>query len=729
MTNHLTHTAWRVRVLLWTSSICFATSANAAPFLQAIFPLSCEPGKTVTVSLAGKQLEKANALVFSIPEVTAARDDAGRLMVSVAAGTPPQDCDVWCVADGELSNPRRFVVSTLLRVAETGKNHSTDTALAIPFPGAVDGRLEAAARLDWFQFEATGGQSVTLSCRSRSLDGSTQPVVVLFSPTGREIAHSTGRQQEPLLSRKLAETGTYQVRVSDRAYRTATDSFYRLELLAGPQIIAAWPDLIQRMAAPKPSLSLYGHELPNDSERSFRIAGSRSHLQRLVRDVPLPVDSLRPAWQTTTEPFSTFIPLRLAASVNAVAGSPRVRLVDQVVTSEDESATRPSTGLQPLPLPALLNGRFNIRNDVDRYAFHAKKGDTFHIDIYGARLGHLMDLDAVIMDETGKTLVTFPDAPAAKNLPAILTQPSLDVAGTWKAPSDGTFHLVLRDLYGSTLFGVDRTYVLSLRRTQPSFTVVITPPDAKTPMGYSIPKNGRTALRVSLLRRDEFNDAVRLRLSQSNQKAGLTLDETWIGPGESSTLAMLSVGPGFDIASPVNFLEFEAATESDDPLVKQARAISLLRTATAEGRFMNRLPVSISTELPMTVALSLANPQVKAGGTLTLTLRHTLKAGSLKAAAKIEFPTLPTGTKPPTAELQSTAESTSIGIVIPDKLSPGKYSLAALVAATVVSDPVEPQPVAKAKTAPPEQTLRVWSNSVSFRVIPKAKSDSAAPGK
>jgi hypothetical protein len=60
---------------------------------------------------------------------------------------------------------------------------------------------------------------------------------------------------------------------------------------------------------------------------------------------------------------------------------------------------------------------------------------------------------------------------------------------------------------------------------------------------------------------------------------------------------------------------------------------------------------------------------------------------------------------------------------IPDKLPAGRYSLVALVKATVISEPDEAQ--SKAKTVPKEQALRVWSNAVSFRVIPKP----AAPGK
>jgi hypothetical protein len=727
VTTHHSRSIQFFTALLWASCLSFSASANAAPLLESLFPFSCEPGQKITVSLTGKQIENTTALIFSIPEVTASLDDKRKLVVAVASGTPPQDCDVWCIVDGEVSNPRRFVISSATNVAEEGKNDSSNAAQTIPFPGAVDGRLEAVAKFDWFQFEATEDQSITLSCRSQSLDGSVQPVVTLFDPDGQEIAHSTGRRREPLLHYKLNSSGTYRVRVSDRAYRSVPDSFYRLELFAEPPTVAAWPDLFQHSSSSKHKLSFYRHTTSDDGQSSFRVDSNRTFMEKLSVATTFPTAELRPAWQSTIESYETFVPAHSNSTVNAMPGSPRIRFTDHQVGYEKEDSTESAANSQPLPAQSLINGRFNSRNDADWYSFEAKKGESFAIDVYGDRLGHLMDIDAVVMDAAGKTLVTFPDMPVPKNPPPVVTPASLDVSATWKTPADGTFHLVLRDLYGSTLYGVDRTYALSLRPLQPSYDVVITPPDDKTPMGYSIPRSGRTGLRVSLLRRDGFAGAVRLNLSKSNENAGLTLDETWIGPGQSSVVAILTSDPEQDAVSPARFLELEATTESPPSQIKNARAVTLLRAGATEGRFLHRLPVSISQELPLNVDLSIVKPEVQSGGKLALSLTHRLDTGKLKADAKIEFPILPAGMKPSSAVLKGGTDNTPIELQIPDKLPPGRYSLAVIVKATVVFAPDAAQ--AKAKPAPKEQTLQVWSNSVSFNVIPKAKPDSAAPGK
>jgi hypothetical protein len=687
-------------------------SASAAPLLESVFPLSCQIGKQVTVTLAGKELAATDALVFSIPDVTAKRADSGRFIVSVAAEANSQDCDVWCVVDGQLSNPRRFVVTAQPSIDETGKNDDRNSAQTMPFPGAVDGRLESAAKLDWFQFEAKAGQTISLSCRSRTLDGSTKPSIALFDPAGREIGHSTGRRREPLLHRKLTGTGTYLIRVVDSAYRSTSGSFYRLELFSEPVIVAAWPDLVQRKGSTE--LEFYTFERADAPASLFQLAGSRTLLDVAAEKRVLNQNSMRPFWHSTNEEFET---QNVTPADWPSLGAARVRLTDREVSYEDENATESTAKSQRLPVPVLLNGRFNKRGDVDWFSFEAKKDEALRVDIYGDRLGHQMDVDAAIMDASGKTLITFPDATAPKNLPPVLTQTSLDVSGIWKAPADGEFFLVVRDLYGSSLFGVNRSYVVSLRRSQPSFRLVVTPPDEKAPAGYSIPRNGRTAIRLSLVRRDGFNDAVRIGLSDSSLKAGLTLGETWIGRGESSGVAILSNADNSKSESAVRFLELTGGTETDElPVMVQARAVTLLRAGSTEGRVMERLPVSVSSKLPLDVTLAVAG-EVVAGEKLNVELKTVLSAGKLKSDMAVEFSGLPTGTKAPATALKLGTQAVPIQISVPAKTLPGRYSVAVAVKATVVSEPIEKE--AKAK----EQQIVVWSNAVSFDVKPPASAE------
>ena len=682
------------------SALCGAV--HAAPLLESVSPLSCQTGGQTKVKLNGKDFEDVDALVFSISDVTAKKDADGSFVVSVGKDVEPQDCDIWCLASGELSNPRRFVISRQPSIAELAGNDTSATAQRVPFPGAVDGRLEATGSLDWFQFDAEVGQLLTISCRSRSLDGSVVPVVAVFDQNGREIAHSSGRRREPLLHFEVPTTGTYRVRVSDRAYRSAVDSFYRLELLSGPQMAAVWPDL---MGPKRPArFEWYGFGLKGNVTSDVPLVGVRYAVTTHQGGIDQKQESNKSAWQEYFEVFPTAIP----RAESGVAGQARIRFADRDVLIEDESKTESAQESQLLTVPVLLNGRFDRRNDVDWFAFDAKKDETFRIDVYGERFGQAMDLDATILDSTGKTLINFPDAAASKDRTAELTRASLDVSATWKAPADGRFILVVRDHYGSALFGADRTYALSLRKAEPSFDLVVLPPNTKTPAGYSIPRGGRTAVRVALIRRDGFKGAVRVTLADSSRKQGLQLDETWIGSGELSALAIVS-NSAKENSQLARFLNLEAGTDADEPVVRKANSLTLLRSGAQDSRFIDRLPVGISRSLPASIALSTEKAKVSPGESLVLKVVPKFRGVSLKADAKIDFPSLPAGMKAPATSLMPGKGEATVTIPVPEKLPPGRYTIATQVAATVVQD----------SNSKKEDSISVWSNGLTFQVVSK----------
>ena len=268
--------------------------------------------------------------------------------------------------------------------------------------------------------------------------------------------------------------------------------------------------------------------------------------------------------------------------------------------------------------------------------------------------------------------------------------------------------LVVRDHYGSALFGADRTYALSLRKAEPSFDLVVLPPNTKTPAGYSIPRGGRTAVRVALIRRDGFKGAVRVTLADSSRKQGLQLDETWIGSGELSALAIVS-NSAKENSQLARFLNLEAGTDADEPVVRKANSLTLLRSGAQDSRFIDRLPVGISRSLPASIALSTEKAKVSPGESLVLKVVPKFRGVSLKADAKIDFPSLPAGMKAPATSLMPGKGEATVTIPVPEKLPPGRYTIATQVAATVVQD----------SNSKKEDSISVWSNGLTFQVVSK----------
>lgn len=187
---------------------------------------------------------------------------------------------------------------------------------------------------------------------------------------------------------------------------------------------------------------------------------------------------------------------------------------------------------QRIALPIRVSGRFQTRGDVDWYSFDAEKNQAIVIDSLGERLGQRMDLDIAIHDAQGKSLLTLGDIVQPKTVPAKLPLASLDAAGTWKAPKDGTYFLAVRDLYGGSIFGSDRVYELSVGETRPSFEVFAIHPNDAAARGLSVNQGGGTEIQLICIRQGGFAGSVQVRVKDS--PTGVTIEPCSLAAKEIS---------------------------------------------------------------------------------------------------------------------------------------------------------------------------------------------------
>lgn len=683
------------------------------PQLTAIFPLSCRAGESVRVSLTGKHLDTSSALVFDNPAITAEREPSGQFVIRVAAGAQPLECDVWCLAGSRLSNPRRFVISTLQRQTEDQDNDTADAAQSLPLPSSIDGRLETKAERDWYQFSGKSGQQIAIRCRSRSLDGAVAPVLVLYDASGRELAHSSGRRLEPLLLWTVPQDGVYRLRVSDRSYQAGPASYYRLELFSGTHALSAFPNLLQ-IAVPA-KLALYGIGLTDHAPQTARFAGGQPVPTQALGTIPGVGHDAPLAWQHAGEVFPRVQLGHSPLLASMSAPWPSVALTAEPVIAEVETQTSSQQDCQPLVVPSLVNGRFDRRGDVDWYALTVAKGTSLRIDLYGDRFGLRTDLDASLLDDTGKTLITFPDLGDSKGALAKVSSGSLDVSAVWKAPADGSYRLVIRDLYGSSVAGVDRSYVLHVRPDAPGFRVTALPPSDTLPGGFSVPQSGRTGWRMSAMRFGGFKGPIHITLNPENPPPGLALDDCWIGPGQTDTTCVLSADAEANLG--VRFFNFEAqATIDNQPRRQPVTVTTLTDSHNTAARRVHRTAAAIANPSRLGLGLENKSKSVAAGGTLQLLLRRTHLRGTLKGPVKISLTESPLTAAKPIPDLAPQATSVNFAVQVPQKLPPGPYSIAARASATFVI------PAAKGQK-PTEETLQVWSNSVVVHVVAAAKAD------
>ena len=193
---------------------------------------------------------------------------------------------------------------------------------------------------------------------------------------------------------------------------------------------------------------------------------------------------------------------------------------------------------QPTQLPFRIAGNFSTRGDIDWYRFDAKKDQSFGIESSGERLGQRMDLDITVHDATGKSLLTLGDVAQPKGVPAKLTLSSLDAAGTWKAPADGTFYLAVRDLYGGSVFGSDRKYELAARESSPSIQVIAMHPHDIATTGLSLEQGGSAELQLIAIRSSGFDGPIHVRVDQAPE--GISAEAFSLSAKETSKTMKLS---------------------------------------------------------------------------------------------------------------------------------------------------------------------------------------------
>jgi hypothetical protein len=431
-------------LLVAASHLGASSLESAEPNLKAVFPLGCQSGESVEITLVGEGLEEAGALYFSRDGLSAEQIEKSRFRVSASDDAAIGDCDVWVATAEGLAGPRRFSVTACSVIAEQEGNDTADAAQQVELPSAIDARLDKPADLDWFAFEGEASQEITITCRSRSLDGSVQPAFTLFAPDRSELSHSSADRLEPQRTIQLPAAGTYRLLVHDRAYRKDDDSFYRIQLTAAP-----------------------------------------------ADGIPQHLGVLRPD-----------------------------DLFKSVSITEERGESRQDP--QAIELPCRIAGRFAERGDVDWYRFAAKKDETLHIEAFGERLGQLMDLEAAIYNADDKEVAALKDSSAPKGIPATLPLGSLDPAIDWKVPADGEYSVVIRDLYGGSIFGRNRVYELIVELQRPSFYVVAMPSTSKPNRGVFIKRGGEAELSLIVVRTGGFAGPVTIRAEEL--AAGLTIE-------------------------------------------------------------------------------------------------------------------------------------------------------------------------------------------------------------
>ncbi len=339
-------------------------------------------------------------------------------------------------------------------VVEDGKsNNQRDEAQGVELPVTVSGICERSEDVDFFSFELKQGESLTAEIFAQRVTSKIHgmvvrgpriylmdPMITLYDEAGRLVARNDNRfGADSLLQYEAAQAGRYYLEVRDARYAGDPRYAYCIEISTRPYRLATWPIAVQAgqtvtavvldaSGTPQESISLVGE--------------SASHPQRLHRGDEPRVVVARPAGSQgeTNQVRYLVSPFAQLTEPDTVHGT-----IGQAL---------------PLTLPLGVSGRLSSTDEIDFYAFEARKGMHLAFEIYGRRLGFPLDAVLELYDAKGKLLIEADDHPINKTKDSRLF---------WTVPADGKYFIAVRDLHDRG--GGDYLYYLDAREASPDFEV------------------------------------------------------------------------------------------------------------------------------------------------------------------------------------------------------------------------------------------------------------------
>lgn len=405
---------------------------------------------------SGKLLDDVKELMFSHPGIKADFISDQSFRISIANDIKPGRYEVRALGRYGLSNPRSFLVTTLLNVAPDAVSHDA----AKPTPIALNTIYHArsvAEQIDYYSLHLEAGDSVQVDLISQRVDSQMVGKITRLEKVDQLSQSARGTDYvDPQLTFTATHSGDYVVRVHDFVFGGGDDYFYQLSV----QTQAAAIDLLGTPAA---SGEVPQYSLPE----SFTLLNQPASPSIQVDESP--------------SPLAIVPPCILAARFDEDDD-------DDVYLFDAQAGETFAIELQS----QRLGQPTDVRIEVER-AEAQPTGEP----VWQPVVSH--DESQEISD------VAVP----------VLTR---DPAFNFEAPATGSYRLLVRDLDNGSSLGRTQEYRLLLRRPNPDFALLtyvpasINDPSKSQPPGTCLLRGGTQAIKVLLVRRDGWSGAVNVRV-------------------------------------------------------------------------------------------------------------------------------------------------------------------------------------------------------------------------
>ncbi len=323
-----------------------------------------------------------------------------------------------------------------------GDNGSPAAGQHVPVPSAVCGTCERNEDVDFYLFEGSKGQEITIQIYAQRVTDRLHnmvvrgpsiylmdPILTLYGPSGQVVAQNDNFfGGDALIHVTLPETGVYALEVRDTRYAGNPRYTYCVEITNEPVVLLPYPMAVSRSEPVE--LALIGYALPQGARGSI-VADELKELPTGWHRIRLQLGERKtnPVWLRVSEH-------------------------GEITEAEPNDTPAQASLLESLPMG--VTGRMDKPEDMDCYAFRAEKGRYYRFETEAARYGSAIDTVLEILDEKGRVLARTDDFARSK-----------DSRLYWQAPRAGTFYVAVRDLHGRT--GPRMVYHLTVTPSGPDF--------------------------------------------------------------------------------------------------------------------------------------------------------------------------------------------------------------------------------------------------------------------
>jgi hypothetical protein len=637
--------------------------------LDRIYPLGGQTGATFDLEIVGKDLDEVKSLYFDHPGLRAEpADKPNRFRVTIAADTPLGTHDVRAVGKFGISGARLLMVQQgLTEITEKEPNDTIAQANLVPMNCAINGFADNNGE-DYFRFPAKKGERITIDCWALRLDSQMDACLALFTVDGKEVVSNRDYfDRDPFLDFTAPADGDYVVQVRDLAY--AGGQPYRLIVSNRPHLENVFPPVI--VAGQETSLTLFGRNLPGGQPSPWTIH------DRPLDQLTLPYPMLKDPSALARLEFVTHLrspsleihgtqwhPPQIPGLLNAVT----LGFVTAPITLEKEP-NNDRDHAQEVTLPTTICGRFDQRGDADWYTFNAKANETFAINVLCERIQSQGDPFIVIIDDKGNELTSLDDHGINFNA---LAQNNRDPQGTWTAPRDGRYRLLIQDRYqrGGPRF----VYALEIKKPEPDFAPVViheTNPDPTCPV---VRQGGSAMLEFCANRREGCNGPI--TIEAVGLPRGLTCSPIVMSPqAQQASIVFTAASDAPEWAGPIRLVA--KAKVGDKEIVREVRSCQRLWPIANLNhcRAAREICLAIRSTAPYGLKGVAGQPEVKAGATAEIKVIAERHWPNFKGKIQLTGSNLPPGFNIATADVADGQSEATVKIAVAGNVPPGLYSV------------------------------------------------------